>query len=69
MVYFAMWHATMHKHYGRLLKYLNKLFEEKPSQEIEERCIEVYSILKWNHLVRYCRRALPHKYPNAYKPF
>lgn len=69
VIYFAMWHAAVHSHYGRLLKYLNRLLEDKLLQEVEEKCIEVYGILEWKHLVQHLKRTLPHKYRNAYRPF
>lgn len=69
VLYFAMWHASVHKHYGRLLKLLLKLQEDKNLREIEEKCIEVCGIVGWDHVVYYLTSALPSKYPSEYRNF
>lgn len=59
----------MHKHYGRVLKFLLKLFEEKPQKEIEEKIAEVCGILGWEHCVRHITKSIPIKYPTHYRSF
>lgn len=59
----------MHKHYGRMLKLLGKLSEEKPVKEIDEKIAEVQSELKWHYASRHVLRSCANKYPHAYKPF
>lgn len=69
VLYFAIWHSFVKQQYGRYLKYILKLQEDKPTEDIERRVIEVCQELKWKHLVNYLERMLPSKYPNAYRPF
>ncbi|CAH0562147.1 unnamed protein product [Brassicogethes aeneus] len=69
VICFAIWHAYVNQHYGRLLKYLLKLQDEKPSKEVEEKIIEFSNLLKWNHVKNYLQKSLPSKYPGSYKPF
>ncbi|KAK5646152.1 hypothetical protein RI129_004616 [Pyrocoelia pectoralis] len=69
VVTFAMWHATIYKHHGRLLKLLQKYQEEKNSRETEEKLIEICSIIGWNHIVNYMSSMLPSKYPTDYRSF
>ncbi|CAG9759947.1 unnamed protein product [Ceutorhynchus assimilis] len=69
VLYFAIWHSFVKQQYGRMLKYLYKLQEEKPNEEIEKKIIETCAELKWKHVVYYLERVLPSKYPTDYKPF
>lgn len=67
--YFALWHAAIHEHYGRMLKYLTKLSEEKPARELEEKIAEICEKLKWTHCTRFITKSLPIKFPLMYRPF
>ncbi|XP_050519115.1 tripeptidyl-peptidase 2 [Diabrotica virgifera virgifera] len=67
--YFAIWHAFLYNQYGRLLKHLLKMQEDKPTEEVEKKIIEFCEELKWSHVVKYLKRTLPSKFPSAYKPF
>ncbi|XP_022914704.1 tripeptidyl-peptidase 2 isoform X2 [Onthophagus taurus] len=69
VLYFGLWHACYHKHYGRMIKYLTRIQEEKSLEEIEEKIIEVCHVLEWNHVVLYLERGILSKFPLAYKPF
>ncbi|KAF7287504.1 hypothetical protein GWI33_001464 [Rhynchophorus ferrugineus] len=69
VLYFAIWHSFVKHQYGRLLKYILKLQEDKPNEEVEKRIIEICQELEWKHIVIYLERMLPSKYPNAYRPF
>lgn len=69
VLYFAIWQSYVKQHYGRLLKYLLKLQDDKPNEDLERRIIDIYRELKWNHIVDYMERQLPSKYPIAYRPF
>lgn len=68
-LHFGLWHASVHEHYGRMLKYLQKLQEDKSQKEIEEKIIEVCQVLGWTYLVKHLQRSLPSKFPTSYKPF
>lgn len=59
----------MLKHYGRMLKLLAKLLEEKPVKEIDEKIAEVQNELKWHFAAKHVLRSCVNKYPHAYKPF
>ncbi|KAJ8930438.1 hypothetical protein NQ314_016765 [Rhamnusium bicolor] len=69
VLYFAIWHAFANKQYGRLMKYVLKLQEDKPSDEAEKKIIEYCEKLNWDHLSRHLQRSLPSKFPCAFKPF
>ncbi|GLH08749.1 Tripeptidyl-peptidase 2 [Gryllus bimaculatus] len=58
-IYFSMWHATLNRHYGRALKMLLKLGEDKPSKELDEKITEIARKLGWTHWVYYFESALP----------
>ncbi|CAG9855173.1 unnamed protein product [Phyllotreta striolata] len=69
VMYFAIWHAFINKHYGRLLKYTLKLQEDKPNEDIEKKIIEYCKELQWEHVAKHFQRNLPSKFPSAFKPF
>lgn len=69
VLYFAIWHAFVNNHYGRVLKYVLKMQEDKPNEETEKKIIEYCSLLEWNHIVKHLQRSLPSKFPLTYKPF
>lgn len=69
VLYFSIWHSFVHKQYGRLLKYLIKLQEDKSQKEIEERIVEFSQLMNWEHVARHLLRGIPSKFPTAYKPF
>ncbi|XP_066157913.1 tripeptidyl-peptidase 2 isoform X2 [Euwallacea fornicatus] len=69
VLYFAIWHSFLKRHYGRLLKYLLKLQEDKPTEELEKKIVEICQELKWTHIVDYLLRQLPSRFPTAYRPF
>lgn len=65
----GMWHAAIYKHFGRLLKYLQKYLEEKNNREVEEKSIEIFNLLGWEHVARFMTTSLPTKYPTEYRSF
>ncbi|GJQ85876.1 hypothetical protein Trydic_g15333 [Trypoxylus dichotomus] len=69
VLYFALWHSVTKKQYGRALKYLMRIQEEKSSKDIEERIVDVCRMSCWNHLVLYLQRNILSKFPTAFKPF
>ncbi|KAH1023665.1 hypothetical protein HUJ04_012827 [Dendroctonus ponderosae] len=69
VLFFAIWHAFVNQHYGRLLKFMFKMQEDKSSEELERRIIDICQELKWKHVVEYLERGLPSKFPNSYRPF
>lgn len=69
VIEFSIRHALVHKLYGRALRFLLKQNEEKPSKQLERRCIEVFKQLEWDHCIQYFETSLLVKYPKSYRPF
>lgn len=69
ILYFALWHSVSKKQYGRALKYLIRIQEEKPSKDVEEKIIDVCHTNSWGHLVQHLQKTILSKFPAAYKPF
>ncbi|KAG5891542.1 hypothetical protein JTB14_028560 [Gonioctena quinquepunctata] len=69
VLYFSIFHAFVNNQYGRLMKYILKMQEDKPGEEVEKKIIEYCEKLDWTHIVHYLQRSLPSKYPSAFKPF
>ncbi|KAJ4440491.1 hypothetical protein ANN_08632 [Periplaneta americana] len=67
--YFLLWHSVVHQYWGRVLKTLFKLKEDKPSRDLEEKSSEAGRKLGWEHYVRHIESSLPVRYPPAYRPF
>lgn len=67
--HFAVWHARVHGHYCRMLKALNKLYEDKPTKELEEVIIWTMRSLGWNHSAKLLSSTLYARHPPAYRPF
>nr|XP_023016876.1 tripeptidyl-peptidase 2-like [Leptinotarsa decemlineata] len=69
ILYFSIWHAFINKQYGRLTKFILKMQEDKPSEEVEKKLIEYCDMLKWTHIVQHLQRSMPSKFPSAFRPF
>lgn len=67
--HFAVWHSRVHGHYCRMLKVLNKLYEDKPTKELEEVIIWTMQSLSWNHSAKLLSSTLYARHPPAYRPF
>ncbi|XP_047985175.1 tripeptidyl-peptidase 2 [Leguminivora glycinivorella] len=68
-IHYGVWHCFTLKHWGRAIKLLTKIQEDRPSREIEERLIQAYKQLGWDYLVKYSQLSIPIKYPSTYRPF
>ncbi|XP_047041044.1 tripeptidyl-peptidase 2 [Helicoverpa zea] len=68
-LHYGVWHCFTFKQWGRAIKLLQKIQEERPSKEVEERLIEAYGQLGWNFFAKYSQLSLPTKYPSSYRPF
>ncbi|KAL0901074.1 hypothetical protein ABMA27_006396 [Loxostege sticticalis] len=68
-IHYGVWHCFTLKHWGRAIKLLSKIQEERPSKEVEERLVQAYEQLGWQHLARAATLAVPLKFPAAYRPF
>ncbi|XP_068626596.1 tripeptidyl-peptidase 2 [Battus philenor] len=67
--HYGVWHCFTLKQWGRAIKLLNKIQEERPSKEVEERLIQAYRQLGWDYLGDFTASSMPIKYPTAYRPF
>lgn len=67
--YFGLWHSAVHLHYGRLLKTALKLYEEKPSKDIDECIVWALGKLNWNHASRLHSSNILVRHPASYKIF
>lgn len=68
-IHYGVWHCFTFKHWGRAIKLLNKIQDDRPSKEVEERLIEAYRQLGWEHLAAFSQGALPIRFPAGYRPF
>uniref|UniRef100_A0A7G3B1B0 Putative tripeptidyl-peptidase 2 n=1 Tax=Lutzomyia longipalpis TaxID=7200 RepID=A0A7G3B1B0_LUTLO len=65
----GIWHAFLHKHFGRMSKYLHKLYEEKQQREILEEQRRVFRELKWGHVEKVMDRIIVNANPQTYRLF
>ncbi|CAF4861656.1 unnamed protein product [Pieris macdunnoughi] len=69
VIHYGVWHCFTLKHWGRAIKLLNKMLEEKPSREVEERLVAAHTQLGWSHLAEYTQRAIPTKSSENYQEY
>ncbi|XP_052216044.1 tripeptidyl-peptidase 2-like isoform X2 [Dreissena polymorpha] len=62
-------YAMVCEHYGRALKLTLKQLEDKPSKDLEQKLIELYGKLGWDHCTSHFSNWLLVKYPPSYRPF
>lgn len=62
-------HAMLYRHFGRALKLLAKLQEQKASEENDQKTIEVLRRLSWTHIESALIRSMAVKYPKNYRLF
>ncbi|CAN8022247.1 unnamed protein product [Ixodes persulcatus] len=62
-------HAMALGQHGRAAKVLLKLMEDKPSQDVDKRLVQVYRQLGWDHCCRHVERSSLVRYPAAYRLF
>lgn len=65
----GVWHAFLHKHFGRMSKYLHKLYEEKQQREILEEQRRVFRELNWCHVEKVMDRIIVNANPQTYRLF
>lgn len=64
-----MWHAFLHQHYGRMAKLLQKMYEDKPTQDTLEELNRVIKENKWDHIDDLLRKIIIHSFPAGYRLF
>ncbi|XP_060602891.1 tripeptidyl-peptidase 2-like [Ruditapes philippinarum] len=62
-------HAMVHRQYGRALKLSLKQIEDKPNKDAEQKILELYGKLGWEHCARHFANWILVKYPQSYRPF
>ncbi|XP_053404432.1 tripeptidyl-peptidase 2-like isoform X2 [Mercenaria mercenaria] len=62
-------HAMVHRQYGRALKMSLKQLEDKPNKDMEQKIIELYGKIGWDHCARHFSNWILVKYPGSYRPF
>lgn len=67
--YFGIWHSVAYKNYGRAFKYAIKLYEEKPSKELEVFMIWTAGKLGWDFYAEHTARSTLVRFPPAYRLF
>lgn len=65
----SIWHAYALKQYGRMLKYLGKLYEEKLSREILEEQARVVAERQWPHVEQLLNKVIVTSNPQGYRLF
>jgi len=71
--YFNIWHGAVNNHYGRMLKSLLKMLEDKNIKDIES-CLlwtvkAMFKADESKHLVDAISNALIVHYPKTFRPF
>ena len=69
VIKFSVASALAQNHNGKALRWLYKQLEDKPTREVEEKMVELFAKLKWSQCEECFSRALPLKYPLAFRPF
>ncbi|XP_039278356.1 tripeptidyl-peptidase 2 isoform X2 [Nilaparvata lugens] len=68
-VYFGLWHAAAHEHYGKLIKLALKMYEDKSSKELDECVAWAMGKAGWAHAQRLHQSNIPIRHPPAYRLF
>lgn len=69
VLHLSIWHAFTLKHYGRMVKYLGKLYEEKLSRDVLEEQIRVVAEKKWPHIEKLLNKVVVTSNPQGYRLF
>lgn len=64
-----VWHAYTRQHHGRLLKFLQKLYEDKLQREVLDEIVAVAEVNKWTHICTMLTRVAISANPQAFKNF
>ncbi|KAL4705524.1 hypothetical protein ACJJTC_007748 [Scirpophaga incertulas] len=68
-IQYGVWYWFTGQQWARAVKLLQRMQEERPSRELDERLAQAYQQLGWRHLAHTTQRAMPARYPPAYRPF
>lgn len=64
-----IWQSYNRQHYGRMLKYLQKLYDDKLNRDVLEEMIAVVELKKWDHIYLQLSRAIVSANPQSYRAF
>ncbi|KFB50300.1 AGAP004870-PA-like protein [Anopheles sinensis] len=65
----SIWHAFSLKQHGRMIKYLNKLYEEKLSRDVLEETLAVAGEKKWTHVQQLLSKMIVSSNPQGFRLF
>lgn len=69
VIYLSLWHAYLNQHYGRMMKILQKMYEEKPQREVLEELQLVARANKWDHISDALQKIIVSANPAGYRLF
>ena len=65
---FSVRHAVAHGRYGLALRYQQRIADDKPSSENEQKLCELYNKLGWTYLTEHLERSRVVRFPAQYRP-
>lgn len=69
MIILSLWHAYTKQHYGRMLKVLQKMNEEKQQRDYLEEMQSVARAKNWDHVADLLQRLAVSAHPTTYRLF
>jgi tripeptidyl-peptidase-2 len=68
VVTFAIVHAEQIQHYARAIKLIQSQLESKPnSPELEQKLIQLYDALGWEHCSKFAKESYPTRFPQDFE--
>jgi hypothetical protein len=64
-----IWQSYIAEQHGRLLKHLQKLYEDKLNREVIEEIMAVAEARQWDHITRLLKRVVVTANPQTYRLF
>jgi tripeptidyl-peptidase II len=68
-VMLLIWQSYNRQHYGRLLKYLQKLYDDKLNRDVLEEMLAVVELKEWDHIRLQLSRTIVSANPQSYRAF
>jgi hypothetical protein len=65
----SIWHAFVSKQYGRMAKFLHKLYDEKQQREVLEEIQQIVKQKEWDHINKVLSKMIITANPQCYRPF
>ena len=68
VITFAIIHADKLEHHARAVKLINNQLESKPNSiDLEQKLIELYDKLGWEHCANFAKESLPTRFPSDFE--